>query len=359
MNGAELAGLFERLERSTRATYDLRVAPEALAYLRDAVFQVPLGLDSHRALVRDVMAGAEVNAGHPYRAYYDTLDPNQQGSGWDFALKSKQDVIRGIAADGVREPVDAYFTNLGLAYFHGYHRLAAALELGHAEIPVRAHLVDAELAELAARLFGIYEGDLRFTLYQPVNHPFFRLYPVQPANAAWSAKVAAVIGAAASWSGLVIEVGAHTGSLTRALRAAGVYALATDVDPLYLELQPLFEAIGLGFVPYVRRGIQDLVSDPGPVRLVIMGLAHHLLGKPDLWASMRADVLPWMRRAVPEAVVELSLLPTYLGGPAAVALTSDDEVQAFWAGYGYEARRLVDGTMRRVTYHVRWAGSER
>lgn len=353
MNGAELTALFERLQRDTRATYDLRVPPATLAVLRDVVFGCPLGLDAHRALARDVLAGAEVRAGHPYRAYFDALAPDQQGAGWDFALAAKRDAILSIAHDGLREPVDAYFTNRGLAYFHGYHRLAVALELGLPTVPVRAHLDDAELAELAARLFGIYQGDLRFTLYQPIDHPFFVFFPVQEANACWAEKVAAVVGAVSGWAGPVVEVGAHLGGLTRALRSAGVDARAVDVDPLYLSLQPLLEAVGCSPIPYERRALADLVSETGPVRLVLMGLAHHLLGKPDLWASMQADVLPWMRRVVPEAVVELSLLPTYLGGPAAVVVTSDAEVEAFWLSHGYTATRLYEGAMRRVTYHIR------
>lgn len=345
--------LFGELGRATRATYAVQANPIALGRLRDLVFGVPLALETHQALARDVLAGREVAPDHPYRAYYESLRREYEIGTWDVVRQAKEATVRDIAANGVREPLDLFFGNRGLAYCHGYHRLAVALELGLESVPVRAHLVDAELAELAARLFGIYQGDLRFTLYQPVDHPFFALFPVQEANACWAEKVAAVVGAVSGWAGPVVEVGAHLGGLTRALRSAGVDARAVDVDPLYLSLQPLLEAVGCPPIPYERRALADLVSEAGPVRLVLMGLAHHLLGKPDLWASMQADVLPWMRRAVPELVVEMSLLPTYLGGPAAVVLTSDADVRAFWARQGYAATRLVEGAMQRVTYHVR------
>jgi len=352
---AGLETLYSDARATTRATYRLDVAPAALGELRDLVFGVRLALDSHRALVRDVLRGADLGPGHPYSAYLATLQRAYPSAApLNDLLRAKAETVRDIARAGVRDPIELFFGNRGLLYCHGYHRLAAALELGLPTVPVAAHLVDAELTELAERLFAIYTGDLRFTLYQPVDHPFLGLYPVQPANAAWGEKVAAVAGVATGWTGRVVEVGAHFGGLTRELRSAGVACEAIDVDPSYLALQPLLEAVGLTPIPYARRALEDLASEPGPLRLVAMGLWHHLLGKADLWATTQRVVLPWMRQAVPEAVVELSLLPTYLGGPAAVALTSDDEVRAFWESHDYTATQLCEGAMRRVTYHVRW-----
>jgi hypothetical protein len=115
----------------------------------------------------------------------------------------------------------------------------------------------------------------------------------------------------------------------------------------------LLEAVGCAPIPYERRSLESLTSEPGPLRLVALGLFHHLLGKADMWERTERVALPWMRQAVPEALVELSLLDTYLGGPAAVALTSDDAVQSFWRRHGYAADRMFEGSMRRVVYYLR------
>lgn len=346
----KMMDLYEELHSATKATYPLQVSPKMLASLRDILHGNTLDLEPHRILSRDVLDGLEITPEHPYcREEWMQIPPET----WAWARDYKRATILDIQKRGVQEPVELFFNNQGLVYFHGYHRLAAALEVGLTSIPARAYLVSEELAQLAEKLFGIYKGDFQYTLYQPVDHPFFTLYPVQAANTHWTEKVATVTRVASVWPGQVIEVGAHFGMLTRELRACGVAAEAIDIDSSYLELQPLFEAIGLAPVPYTRKGIQDLVTESGPVRLVMMGLMHHLMGKMDLWAMMKTKVLPWMQKAVPEMVVEMSLLGNYLGGEGAVIVTTDTEVEAFWNHYGYTSTRLMEGTMQRVTYHVR------
>lgn len=345
-----MTDLYEELHSATKATYPLLVSPAFLASFRDLLHRNTLDLAPHRLLSRDVLAGVEITLEHPYCQESWMRFPQET---WESVRDYKRATVLDIRRRGVQEPVELFFNNQGLLYYHGYHRLAAALELGLKSIPARAYLVSEELAQLAEKLFSIYKGDFQYTLYQPVDHPFFKLYPVQAANAHWTEKVATVTRVASVWPSSVIEVGAHFGMLTRELRACGVDAQAIDIDSSYLDLQPLFEAIGLAPVPYTRKGIQELVTEPGPVRLVMMGLMHHLMGKMDLWAMMKTKVLPWMQKAVPEMIVEMSLLGNYLGGEGAVIVTSDAEVEAFWNHYGYTSTRLMEGSMQRVTYHVR------
>lgn len=345
-----------QLTRRTRVIYEVDVA---LDRLRKAIPSIEGYFDetiAHRSMVRSILtagtiqeATRTIGVDHVYgREYF----PCVSGITWGDWVESRARTILDIRRNGVLTPLEVFFDNSGEVYFHGFHRLVTSLEMGFHTIPVHARLLTPELADLAHRLLSIYPDPDRHTLYQPVPHAFFQLLPVQIANEAWVEKVSVLTDATRGWTGRVVEIGAHFGMLSRALRTAGVPIVATDILASYQDLQPLFESIGLAPIPYKVCGIQDLADEEGPIHVVSMGLMHHLLGNPDLWGMMQFKVLPWMQRNVIEMVVEMSLLPTYLGGPAAVVTTSDADVEVFWSSYGFTSRRILEGAMQRVTYHV-------
>jgi len=346
---------YKELTAQTQATYELAVSPTVLGRTQD-LRGASLALHSHRQLVRDILTASDLAAvraipeDHSYnRDYWQNVESDLP---WTNVLTFRGRAIFNMRDRGIQVPVEVFCNDEGIVYFHGYHRLAVALELGFGTIAVKVCIITTDLAELARRLFSIYQGDAQYTLYQPVDHPFFQLFPIQAANSCWAEKVRVCTEATAGWAGEVIEVGAHFGMLTRALRKAGLDIRATELLHGYSTLQPLFEATGHDPIPYEVIGIQKLAEREGPVRLVMLGLMHHLIGKADLWAMMESKVLPWMQKWVPELVVEMSLLPKYLGKEAAVVVESDEDVEAFWNRYGYTSRRLMEGSMKRVTYLV-------
>ena len=342
------------MKTNVKAEYRLDVNPAVLAKMRSS--GAGLALNTHRALARDILSAgspemaASISTEHVYHQKYWVR--TTRGMPWDAMLGYRARNILSMRGDGITEPVELFFDDKGCVYYHGYHRLATALELGLQSMPVKAYVLGDALHDLSQRLFSIYKGEFTHTLYQPVAHPFFRLFPVQLANSMWEQKVAAVQKAVRSWEGEIVEVGAHFGMLTRALRNAGIDIRATDCSQFYVDIQSLFEGIGLEPVPYEQQSIQALAQQERPVWLVIMGLMHHLVGKPDLWTTMEATVLPWMERCVQGMVVEMSLLDHYLKKDAAVTVTSDADVDVFWRRYGFTSQRLVEGSMRRVTYLV-------
>lgn len=345
------------LRDAAAARHDLLVDTAVLGAC-DGGAGVQMGLGPHRQLARAVLdagsveAAREIPTDHPYHRYYKRAD-SLAGWEWGDLLAYRARTVFSIKEDGIKLPVEAFFDDDRLVYFHGFHRLTAALELGIEQVRLRAYVSGDFLPALTDRLLSLYPGDEhRHTLYQPVDHPLFRLLPVQGANAAWEEKVAAVLGVAGDWPGKVVEIGAHFGMLTRALRAAGVDAEAVDIGSVYLELQPLFAGIGLAEIPYRLASAVALAREDQPCRLVMMGLAHHFTGSPALWPDFRDVVLPWMRRRVPEAVVEMSLLAMYQGEPAAVPMTSDEDVAAFWSEHGFAATRMLEGSWSRVTYRL-------
>jgi hypothetical protein len=344
----------EQLEAAAGARYVFPVDPRRLAVLRDGLHGKPLELAPLRTLARDVLAGRHIGTDHPY--FRESFAAHVAGGwveSWESMIQRKVAAIHSIASRGVREPVAAFFDERGLMYFHGYHRLAAALELGLPTIPLAAHVMPGALAELAAWAFGQYEEPLRFSAYQPIPHPLFELVPVQSANAAWAERTAAVLGAMDGWTGRKVEVGAHLGMLTRALRRAGHYAEAIDADPQYKAAQPWLKAIGCEAVPYETASLEELAGG-SECTIICLGLWHHLMGQPDAWERLRDKVLPWMRRCVSRAIVEVSLSPLNEGGPAAMPLGSDADAVRFWAAEGYDAERICDGAWDRAVYSLRW-----
>jgi len=346
---------YTKLMTQVSATYDIQVDPRILGPQKEAMHGVTLDIPDHRLFARSILAGEEVSAAHPYyQGYFQSFQKLGWVETWEAALSRRTEAILDIRERGVLEPVELFFDNDGIAYYHGYHRLAAALELGLQSIPARLHLITDHLSQLAQVVFSQYTGEFKYSLYQPIEHPFFSLFPQQIANACWDQKVAILTEATRGWSGRIVEVGAHFGMMTRALQQAGLHVEATDLDAHYLNVQPLLEGVGQTPIRYTRISLQEFArTTEEPVRLIMMGLMHHLMGKADLWEAMQGTVLPWMQQWVPEMVVEMSLLSTYLGEAGVQMVTSDQEVEAFWQRYGYTSERLMEGAMQRVTYHIR------
>ena len=344
---------------ASQHSYTIAAPPQAIAawsYGETAALLLPDHLDLVQRILaaKTLKAASRIPTDAPYHQTY------YQGAlkdwSWPRLLEHRARVVFGIKkARAIDEPLEVFCGAGGILHFHGHHRLAAAVALGLPTVPVTFYACDTAVGALAEYVFGIYSGALRHSLYQPIDHPFFAPLPVHDCNAAWPEKWGRVLDVARDWRGRVVEAGAHFGMLTRHLRAGGIDCHATDLMPEYRRAQPMFEAIGLDAVPYETIAVQGLAARQERCCLVSTGLFHHLMGKADLAESVLPGVLEWMRSCVPEAVVEVSTLAEYLGGPAAVVTPSNEAAAAFWREAGFEAECIYEGALKRHLFHLRRA----
>jgi len=310
-------------------------------------------LESHIQLAQGYSDGIlTLEPSNPYWPYFLVIQKRNPALTPKGVYEMRRRTYESVKVDGVLEPIEVFCDDEGVHYAHGHHRSAFSMQLGLPTIPCTIHACSKNLADLATKIFSIYKEPLKYTTYQPVKHPFFELFPLHECNTCWDGKVKAVTIISCGWD-KCIEIGAHFGMLTRAIEQEGTPCLATDLDASYVRLQPMFEKLGLRSIQYDLRSFAQIAEETSvSTNLVVMGLWHHFMGKPDLWGQAQTTILPWMRTHVPEAIVEMSLLDVYQGTDPAVKVVSEEEVVAFWKQHGYDSRLIHAGTMRRHTYHL-------
>lgn len=336
-------GIYQECLAMSKWSATIEASVESISGIRPIPF-------THAALANTLAAGKRVSRGHPYAAFIVGLVKHHPSLTHADVCAMRQTAFESIRDEGIRSPIEMFFDDGGFVYLHGHHRLAFAKRLGIEKIPCTVHACSSSLAALAARVFSLYSDNRRMTLYQPLEHSAFKLFPVQECNRLWDSKVAAIGAVAKGWAQCV-EVGAHFGGLTRALHMVGVRSMAIDSARFHREIQPFLEATGHAAIPYATMKIEDLARAGLHERLVMIGLWHHYLGDPMLWETARRELLPWMRDCLPEMIVEMSLEQSYMGEAAARPVVSMSDACAFWRSWGFDARCIFSGTLNRHVFH--------
>jgi 2-polyprenyl-3-methyl-5-hydroxy-6-metoxy-1,4-benzoquinol methylase len=198
-------------------------------------FQTEQGLKSLWDSTHFVSASAILNGADPtetpYAARKQTWnDDSTEGHPDRFAQ-----LIRDIQQNGVTTRIKIAINDRGEAIItDGLHRSGAALALGLKTVPVEIVYRHERWIRLKHLLHQINNG---VTLYQPIEHPDFACWPCWRKDSA--ARVEAINdfllskGVAPGASGM--DIGCHTGYVTRGLAAHGFYMKGYDIDGRAIE----------------------------------------------------------------------------------------------------------------------------
>lgn len=214
-----------------------------------------------------------------------------------------KDLYNDISVNGIKEPVQLYYYDDTKFEYHGYFRLAIADLLGIEKLKIEISTDNENLIQIANILFNIYEGDLKFALYQPIENPFFALCPVQ--NKDIDNKVNAIKNNLDN-DLLSLDFGSNNGYLSRQLTKDNYKVMAIDTDKKMYELQDLFSAIGLKQIDFINGTIEGFIvlTPELECNVVALGLFHHYFETPELFNILENVITKWIAINVDTLIVE-------------------------------------------------------
>jgi hypothetical protein len=255
------------------------------------------------------------------------------------AIKNKESHIRDMLANGIREPLEIFYNDDGLYYYHGFHRPCVAEHLKMEKIRVRNHLCSNTLARVANGLFNIYEGDYKYYIYQPLQIPAFSFCTLFNPNI--GSKTNAITQHIHKDLPFV-DFGAHLGYVAKTLRRDGYSGIAVEVDKRLIDLQEDNKKLTGTAAIYDTSGSMEsyMTANTGPCVGIFCSILHHFFKAKS--ETLNTTIIPWMQTNCVQAFVEHDF---------PYEKTTEEIRLKYWEDAGFNARPIfteLDGQKRTI-----------